>query len=137
MERKIRFWDESEQKMIYPGEEYEDKSRKVSIYGLPHQLVNDILNHPDYGHLVPLQYTGLNDSTGKGIYEGDVLEGNYAAPWDHEDIIQLKAIVKWKRAGWFLNNLNEPSYSGYLGMMNPKNHRIIGNQWENPKLIED
>lgn len=75
------------------------------------------------------QFTGLLDSMGNEIYEGDVLQ--------KEDIIW---VTTWnKDDGGFI--VEQPSYGCYgrtwywLGFGNNKTLTVIGNIYDNPKLI--
>jgi uncharacterized phage protein (TIGR01671 family) len=75
---------------------------------------------------VLMQYTGLHDKNGKGIYEGDLLmAGDDVAP----------VLVEWdeERNGWSFNKdfVNER----YLGEPTKRSAEVIGNVFENPDLV--
>ena len=74
-------------------------------------------------HLIFQQYTGLNDLTGKEIYEGDYIRGQF----DHgpaglrEEILP----VRWS---------NEDGYQ--WNYWNLSTIEVIGNIFENPDLLK-
>ena len=73
------------------------------------------------------QYTGMNDSTGKEIYEGDIVRTS-----DNDDEL---AVVKWDEEdlrftvthGNVVNGLGEEYYSREV--------EVIGNMYDNPELL--
>ena len=73
------------------------------------------------------QYTGMNDSTGKEIYEGDIVRTS-----DNDDEL---AVVKWDEEdlrftvthGNVVNGLGEGYYSREV--------EVIGNMYDNPELL--
>jgi uncharacterized phage protein (TIGR01671 family) len=79
---------------------------------------------------IPMQYTGLKDSEGKEIYEGDILRHDYFT-------ISLLKVV-FGRGGFSvvgikvkepLSELLNPDNSLY------KESEVIGNVYENPELL--
>ena len=73
------------------------------------------------------QYTGMNDSTGKEIYEGDIVRTSdnddelAVVEWDDED---LRFTVTH---GNVVNGLGEEYYSREV--------EVIGNMYDNPELL--
>ena len=73
------------------------------------------------------QYTGMNDSTGKEIYEGDIVRTS-----DNDDEL---AVVEWDEEdlrftvthGNVVNGLGEEYYSREV--------EVIGNMYDNPELL--
>lgn len=73
------------------------------------------------------QYTGMNDSMGKEIYEGDIVRTS-----DNDDEL---AVVEWDDAdlrftvthGNVVNGLGEGYYSHEV--------EVIGNMYDNPELL--
>ena len=58
---KFRFWD-------IPSKRYINCCSVTE-----HGFIKDIGTHDYYGDVVPQQYTGQKDKTGKEIYEGDIV----------------------------------------------------------------
>ena len=77
------------------------------------------------------QFTGLQDSKGIDIYEGDILqykENNYKVYWvDNEYRFNVARFNK-KNSLDMLSNLNYFEESGI---------EVIGNIYDNPELLED
>lgn len=66
-----------------------------------------------------MQFTGLLDSTGREIYEGDIMCDQYG-PFE----------VKWGTFGWYPFEYNGGSE------VSPELYEVIGNIYENPELIK-
>jgi uncharacterized phage protein (TIGR01671 family) len=140
---KFRAWDTYAQVMC------EDVTHSYGLSPLNDILLNDIRRKEE---LVPInfysicyddryevmQFTGLKDRNGKEIYEGDILATeNYDIDYDYwtkEDYGYT--IVQYKDLGFSFSNWTIelfPSESVY----SIEFVKVIGNIFENPKLIEE
>jgi hypothetical protein len=80
------------------------------------------------------QFTGLEDSTGKEIYEGDILFVKAENPyWSKFD---SKHVVTWCNDGWILNDYGTDDPGLFHILMN-NNCEIIGNVHDNPELLNE
>lgn len=84
----------------------------------------------EFKRFILLQYTGLKDKNGKGIYEGDIVnckeyECCGEIVWD-EDVPAFMFDVLEKNGDFYSEWLNE-----YVDVI-----EIVGNIYENPELLE-
>lgn len=78
------------------------------------------------------QFTGLLDKNGEEIYEGDILEFWFGAPWDTDVPISVRGKVAFENSCWFFSGFESNEFNGNLSDMGKGT--IIGNIYENPKL---
>lgn len=81
------------------------------------------------------QFTGLLDSAGKEIYEGDILfvkaKNRYWSKFDS------KHVVTWCNDGWILNDYGTDDPGLFHILMNSDcDCEIIGNVYDNSELLE-
>ena len=79
----------------------------------------------DYERYIPLEFTGLSDSEGKDIYEGDCEKNGYIVCWD-EKLCAFTCESIDEDCWYMLSELHEK-----LG----NEFKIIGNRFENPDLL--
>lgn len=120
-----------------------DKPGKKMLYGLPAYL--DIrpvatIRHIEYepgsmDEIIPEtlgQYTGLKDSTGKEIYEGDIVKITQTCDYTGDETIIIAGIVWCARTlRWRLGN----EYKKF-GLEFAEDIEVIGNIHENPELVK-
>ena len=71
------------------------------------------------------EYTGLKDTDGSMIFEGDIVQGEAA---------EARGVIEWQQAeaGYLVNDRN-----GYEWLfMDDDGWRVIGNIHDNPELLE-
>ena len=105
--------------IVYPNPRY------MPDWNLPYEMVRTDVDKKTIG-----QYTGLHDKNGKEIYEGDIIQ--------HEDI--TKGLVRYseKYAQYILvetGSVKDEFES--LGDYNMEVFEVIGNEWDNPELLEE
>lgn len=125
-EIKFRAWDTARKKM-WSAEEMGKDELGLNPDGRGFFNANSISTSLSQymKHMIPLQFTGNHDSSGREIYEDDIVEFD-ANKWG--DNVSNKFVVRWneKIAGWDFGG-GSPSESDY--------RTIIGNIRENPELL--
>lgn len=92
----------------------------------------DIYDYPQGiagGVSEPQQFTGLKNSKGKEVYEGDIIEWgklNYLIEWNH-------IAHKWQGRCPFYQRYHHPITESFRDLFNGS---IVGNIFETPELIK-
>lgn len=120
---KFRAWNEYENKMQY-GDEIESRSdiHTGLSYG---ELYIALTHNGDWFDLKPMQFTGLKDSNGNEIYEGDIvrykqrnLQKAFGMNDNGDDYEELQKVIKYRE-----QSFNVPA--GFI-----KDLEVIGNIYE-------
>jgi uncharacterized phage protein (TIGR01671 family) len=130
---KFRIWDKQNKKWIYEWDA-SHKRLAISLVGLVyHGGYDDVLPENDY---VIQQYTGLKDSKGVEIYEGDLIQYNQNSNYDgmNFEVIWSDASFGWvlkSKTGDYLTNQITPNGPRYNFL------EIISNVCKTPELIKN
>ena len=114
-EIKFRAWDKTEKMMCYVSLIDFENSTCVLIYPTKTYKEED----KSFSEVKLMQYTGLKDKNGKEIYKGDILKTPRGI-----------GRVFLRLGCWFVENQEELGYFPQFEL------EVIGNVYENPKLLE-
>lgn len=115
---KFRVWDKVKKQMFYPSNTID---WTIGIQGEVFWYCGTSVKV----NVVVQQFTGLNDSKGNPIYEGDIIEQNFGEK-------PSRGLVKFSRGSFRVIWPAEP-YDD-LGCMLIEYVTVIGNVFENPKM---
>ena len=139
-EIKFRFWgpfgDWEE-----PGEM---EQKKTMLYGdefawEDYEPINDLFSDLPNNDTIAMQFTGLHDKNGKGIYEGDILNLGVIGPVAEDRLSPVYHVVKvlFDEGGACFIAYPEWYLGGTMhGELCALYTEVIGNIYENPELLE-
>ena len=127
-EIKFRAWHKEKKKMvgintIYFGAEM----ATITTYKEP---VNSYVL--EYKDIELMQFTGLQDTNGVDIYEGDIINAEYRNEWSME---KTKGSVMFSDNGCFYLSVTE-NEGVIFPLFCEGTIEVIGNIYENPELLE-
>ena len=117
MNNKYRVWCEQLGRMISGDDLKLDQA---------HGSLNDFFNDPDY---VFMRYTGLDDGSASGIYEGDILSDN---PHYHAQVVWSVSECRFGIVEHGCTVVFWMPYSALIGKF-----KVVGNIYENPELLPE
>ena len=122
-EIKFRAWEKNLKEII-----------PIDSISFEHKIVNMTSAWRFFNEIELMQYTGLKDKNGKGIYEGDLItiDNPFIA---HEKAIGVALIVFSHDyvGGWVAESKGEHMNIGTRTHM----ISVVGNIYENPNLMEE
>ena len=128
-EIKFRVWDKKIKEYIVP-EQFEilllcSNDKKTPVCNL--NLSNNIYDFYKAENIEVDMFTGLKDKKGKEIYEGDLVKLL-------DTIDEIVCVVKYAYGSYILEN---GEYTEYLGEVEERFLEVVGNIYENKKLMEE
>jgi uncharacterized phage protein (TIGR01671 family) len=128
---KFRAWDTMRKMMVNVDdmEFYDGELNWVSTSGMADP--NEYQNDGAPSQLIPMQFTGINDDSGLGIYEGDIVRSEPTTPGDSDTMI---GVVTFLEGSWVINNPHKRIAESLFS--ETKGRRIFGNIFQNAELLE-
>lgn len=147
-EYKFRAWDKEYEKMTYFDDEDYDY-RPPLVFRLDQVFKKDS-NYDDYedfeynditDSVEIMQYTGLRDENGKGIYEGDIIEFSYDMFVGNFDTFVAKGKIVFEEGAFYVevfeNERTTEDEAYLLYSINLDTIEVIGNIYENKELLNE
>ena len=147
-EYKFRAWDKEYEKMTYFDDEDYDY-RPPLVFRLDQVFKKDS-NYDDYedfeynditDSVEIMQYTGLRDENGKGIYEGDIIEFSYDMFVGNFDTFVAKGKVVFEEGAFYVevfeNERTTDDEAYLLYSVNLDTIEVIGNIYKNKELLNE
>jgi len=122
-ENKYRAWDGVYMHDVGQIIFHNSHSNPFTVFGESNNIIED----PEL-----MQFTGLHDSNGVEIYEGDIVSANYTEPL----IVSFNNNNYSELMGWNLLNKNNNAYSYYYGLSPDASFTVIGNIYEHRDLLK-
>jgi uncharacterized phage protein (TIGR01671 family) len=110
--------------------------QKGSLHSDLKRFVDNYYEHVEGGNgMILMQFTGLKDKNGKGVYEGDILEHSYEDKMEDEGYGIVRNAVCFHQGSfcWIGEVTGEPFPFENADL---NDLEIAGNIYENPKLLE-
>ncbi|PER25407.1 YopX family protein [Bacillus cereus] len=127
-EIKFRTWDNVKDRMYYAGEEDDVVFHLESNGIIATDITEDEEEFRTLHHLKYMQYTGLKDSKGNEIYEGDIVKINNhpfqgSIDIDGNYVVEFNELMELSCGGWYLHRMRHWA-------------EVIGNKFENKNLLK-
>ena len=116
--------------LIVDKHQHIETGEQIEIIGIYPSEYKDFSKRIDPSTIC--QCTGLNDKSGRRIFENDILSGHIDVEFPEDE---TRKRVVWHKNGWCTN---EPGCDDYeeLDDFDSENFEVIGNMIDNPELLE-
>lgn len=152
MTPKFRAWDNEMEMMVYQGDDeiyicFDGKKWKLLDYNRSYFETDeydmyDIEQPWEVENISLMQYTGLKDSNGVEIYEGDIIRGmdvlseRTGGRIDDREVAG-KVVIDISSCWGFSIVAGNAEYHLYDFLENDQEAEVIGNIYKHPELLED
>jgi uncharacterized phage protein (TIGR01671 family) len=130
-------WLEEYQKIIHDkiGCIDDEWKLKLSSFTTSDYTLTDWANYYGLEEYTIMQFTGIHDKNGKGIYEGDIVKRIAKRSCCGAVEYTIEGVVEWFCEGWVVRENGDDI--GGCAWANQKNEiiEVIGNIFENPELL--
>ncbi|MFE0442728.1 YopX family protein [Aerococcus sp. NPDC058936] len=149
---KFRAWDNGMEMMVYQGDDeiyicFDGEKWKLLDYYRTHWETDEYgmseIEQPwEVENIELMQYTGLKDSNGVDIYEGDIIRGmdvlsaRTGGRVDDREVVG-QVVIDSSSVWGFSIVVYETEYHLNDFLENDQEAKVIGNIYENPELLED
>lgn len=136
-EIKFRAWHKKKNKMYKVYRMcFADYQEGVFYYSKPYADGRSINAETGDQDIIIMQFTGLKDTNGKEIYEGDIIKRIAKRSCCGAVEYTIEGVVEWFCEGWVVRE--NGADIGDCAWANQKNEtmEVIGNIYENPELLE-
>ena len=137
-EIKFRAWDDAPndngKRMFYFERPFFDSEYSWLSFDQPKGLKEYAMHNQSKEDIVLMQYTGLKDKNGKEIYEGDILKSAIEQTVGGQ--IETIGVVEWDDNGYWKYDLPDYGQSFGINILFDEEYKVIGNIYENPKLLK-
>lgn len=127
---KFRAWNRDENRMIL-WTEFTEKRYNLTDFALAAQYPA-LYAAGMFRNSILMQFTGLLDSTGKEIYERDILKGNL--PFENSEEYPIVKVM-WDDVSISILLCLINGDKGWIPVQWINGYEVIGNLYENPSLV--
>lgn len=134
---KFRAWDEDRKQMIYDFSTISVKLLQANMEDGGFIFCGGYQENEDWHEPILMQFTGLKDSTGKEIYEGDIIESTFSDGKPCRHVIEYSSEQAQFVAVFIQNNYSPVKSEGGIkqSWVNEFKKKVVGNIYQNQNLL--